>query len=295
MIKVNLNERQLKNIIKEAIKHTLKEIKQNNDNAFKIEDYIDLNSLSDEQLQSANTDLSIFLYGNGLGESIQIIDGKIKIYETSNNYTLPYEEVKEELKKKFKLDDWQIIDDIGANKVKLILVYSDIGNNSKILIEKMKLIGWYKSYITPSRLIRGIPFRAISFDPIYQESINELVRSWRFLYHISPIANKESISKNGLIPSSQNKKFDYPPKVHLLKPWHSDKQLLGVARQLYAADNSQSNDGTYCLFQVAINKIPEEVEFYFDPRYEDGVYTKQTIPSQAISKPYIFSIFNNKV
>ena len=111
------------------------------------------------------------------------------------------------------------------------------------------------------------------------------------MYHISPFVNKDSILKNGLIPTSRNNKFDYPPRVHLLMPSLSDNQLRNIARQLYDADNNPDNDGTYCLFQIDVNKLPIDIDFYFDGRYEKGVYTKQIIPRDAIKGCHQFNIF----
>lgn len=287
----------LKNIIKETIKDALTELNQDNDNknVFKIEDYWDLDSYSHEQLKSIFTDLSIFIYGNNFGEPLQIDDKGIKIYESTIDNTLPYEEVKKELKRDFYFQDWQIKEQRGANDIKLILLLADIGENVKIIIEKMKLMGWSKSYITPPSIINGMPMKAISFDPIYQDSIKDIIKRWRFLYHISPAINKDSILKKGLLPFSKNGKFDYPPRVHLLKPSLSDSQLRSIARQLYDSDNSPDNNGTYCLFQIDVNKLPDEIDFFFDPRFEKGVYTKQEIPKESINGCHTFNIFNNNL
>lgn len=72
----------LKKIIYESVKSALNNFKlnENSDNAFRIEDYWDINSFSEEQLQSINTDLSIFVYGNNFGEPMQIDNGKLKVY-----------------------------------------------------------------------------------------------------------------------------------------------------------------------------------------------------------------------
>lgn len=156
-------------------------------------------------------------------------------------------------------------------------------------------MGWSKSYVTPVGIYKGVPCRAISFDPIFQKSIQDIIRGWRFLYHISPIANKDSILKNGLIPSSKNNRFDYTPRIYLLKPILSDDKLRWIATELYSADNSSNNNGTYCLFLIVVNKIPQDVDFFFGPRYENGIYTKQSIPSSAINGCHTFNIFNNNL
>lgn len=160
-----------------SVKSVLNNFKlnENTDNAFKIEDYWDINSFSKEQLQSINTDLSIFVYGNNFGEPMQIDNGKLKVYESSTKeFTLPYKEVKEELKKVFHFYNWQIVEENKANNIILILLYSDIGNNNEIIIEKMKLMGWSKLHKTQLGIYKGIPCSAISFVPIYQVSIKNI-------------------------------------------------------------------------------------------------------------------------
>lgn len=73
----------LKKIIYESVKSALNNLKlnENSDNAFRIEASSDINSFSKEQLQSINTDLSIFVYGNNFGEPIQMDNGKLKVYD----------------------------------------------------------------------------------------------------------------------------------------------------------------------------------------------------------------------
>lgn len=44
---------------------------------FKIEDYWNLSSLTNGQIDSLNTDLSVFIHGNGYGDVLQYIDGSI--------------------------------------------------------------------------------------------------------------------------------------------------------------------------------------------------------------------------
>lgn len=98
----------LRKIIKEAVKDALDELRQdeNDGEPFKIEDYWDLNSYSEEQIKSICTDLSVFIYGNNFGEPMQIVNGKLKIYESTTEYTLPYKDVKKELQKDFQFQDW---------------------------------------------------------------------------------------------------------------------------------------------------------------------------------------------
>lgn len=250
---------------------------------FKIEDYWNLSSLTNGQIDSLNTDLSVFIHGNGYGDVLQYIDGKPVISESYEKRTYTFDEVKKVLKSKFWFSDWQIREDDGENNVKLILLFSVINQNYVIIVKEMETLGWTKSYITDEIYVNGIPVIAISFDPLYQLSIKDTVRRWAFVLHASPSYNKESILQKGLIPSSQNSRFDYPPRVHLLKPTIPYTELKRICEVLSQTNNDPRNNGEYCLLQVDLSKVPEDIEFYFDPRYEYGIYSKKTIPSNAIT------------
>lgn len=260
-----------------------KYLEEEKNKSFNIEDFWDLSSLSDEQIQSLNTDLLVFVRGNAYGDKLQCVDNKIEVFESVEKYTCEYNEVKQELKTKFDFQDWQIKEEQGANNIKLILLFSPINQNPQIIIKEMEILGWSKSYITPIRIVKGVPVIAISFDPLYQPSIKDTVRQWVFLLHLSPFYNKESILRNGLFPSYQNSRFDYPPRLHFLKPTIPIAEFENIKKQLYQANTSPKNNGEYCLFKVDLSKVSENVEFYFDPRYEYGVYTKQPIPNNAIT------------
>jgi len=58
--------------------------------------------------------------------------------------------------------------------------------------------------------------------------------------------------------------------------------LLG--EQLYKSNKNLLNDGKYALLNVDTTKIPYKIDFFYDPRYEHGYYTKQKICKEAISQ-----------
>lgn len=59
--------------------------------------------------------------------------------------------------------------------------------------------------------------------------------------------------------------------------------LVIIGEQLSNVNKSPSNDGDYTLLSVSTNDIPDDIDFYKDPRYEHGFYTKQTIPPSALN------------
>lgn len=278
---------ELKKIIKEQVSKILQEHnvltkKQTETTSFRIEDLWNLSSLTKKQIQSLNTDLSVFVCGNNYGDALQYDNNRLKIFETVEKRTYTFEEVKKQLKSKLDFQDWQIKEQQGANNIKLVLLFSLINQNSQIVISEMEIMGWTKSYTTPTKIINGVPIVAISFDPLYQPSINSTVRQWDYLLHLSPLYNKENILKKGLIPFSKNTKFDYPPRLHFLKPTIPQMKLYEIGKQLCQANINSLNDGNYCLFRIDLSKVSKDIEFFFDPRYEYGIYTKQKIDNNAI-------------
>ena len=46
--------------------------------------------------------------------------------------------------------------------------------------------------------------------------------------------------------------------------------------------NKTLRDGHYALLRVTMANVPNDIEFYGDPRYQYGFFTKETIPPSAI-------------
>lgn len=287
--RLQLLEKHIRKIVNETLSNALKNKAKE---SLRIEDYWNLSKLTDKQWKKLNVDLSLFLCGKGIGEPLRFEDGKVKVTESFEKYTLPYNEVKIKLENELFFDDWQIIEQNGCNGIKVILLLSDIGKNLDIVIAKMKTLGWFKVAISPIANYNGIPVRAVSFDPMYQETIKDTVRKWRYLFHLSPLYNKESILQKGLIPTSQNLYFDYPPRVYLLKPTTSQVEMKNFAKELSRKNSNPNNNGNYCLFQADLDFVPSDIDFYFDPRYEYGVFTEQPLPRNAIQWLFTMNVNN---
>lgn len=46
--------------------------------------------------------------------------------------------------------------------------------------------------------------------------------------------------------------------------------------------NKNLHDGEYALLRISMNNVPSNVDFFGDPRFAYGYFTKQTIPPQAL-------------
>ena len=194
--------------------------------------------------------------------------------------------------KNLGLKDWQFSERQGANDVQLIMLLGDVGMNIDIITKAMETMGWFQSYITKPQNINGISVRCVAFDPTYQDKIKDEVRGeWNFLYHLTPSENIESILLNGIIPSSKNKLFHYPNRVYLLKPTVSHNEVVNLVKRLSSQSGKQNEQ--YALFQIDLNKTPKNVEFSYDPRYQNSVYTYQKIPKDAIVEYITIDLSDN--
>lgn len=228
-------------------------------------------------------------YDDGI---VRIVGGKV--IEESVSRTIPPNETMNIIRKRFLLEEWQIKVVYAANGIKILILLPNNVHAVNEIKAAMKMCGW--SFFCIQYLFeRGKMMVGLSFDPIYQDNISNIVRQQcdGFLYHWSPFCRYQSILESGLVPRSENSKFKYPARLHLLKGNVSDTIRKGIGRQLCKCNTSPENDGRYVLFNIDLSKIPPETEIYFDPRFEYGVYMKEPISPMAIGVEYGYN-FNTE-
>lgn len=265
--------------IKRIIKNVLYEIKNVKDNGFRIEDYFDLSKLTKDDIDSIDVDYSLRLI-RGFGNRVLYANKKLIAEEANRSYSI--EEVKNELIKDIGMQEWQIVQEQGANGIKLILLLIDNNINKDCVIAEMESLGWSESREEEGYLM-GKKFIAISFDPIFQDNIESEARRFKYLFHWTPSYNEESIMKYGLQPRSENNVFKYKNHVHLMKGNISINDMITLGERLSNINTDKRNTKLYTLVQVETSKIPTNVEIYYDPRYENGFYTNDTIPPNALT------------
>lgn len=284
---MKLNNRDVYKIIENVVREVL----QNTDRTYaSVSDVIDLDRIPFTQLRQINIDLRDILYGFRFEGGVAYDGDKLDINENAENKTEEPNNVKNELMGKFIFFDWQFIVTTTKNRVQLILVYADDGVNGDILCEKMKYMGWSISYSLKPKEKNGIVVRAIGFDPMYQEAIDDVKERWKVLYHLSPIYNEESIMENGLVPSTRDKFFKYPPRIYMLTPNIPMGELEKLASNLNKFEKNNENGGVFTIYRIKTNQIPDDVELFYDPRFNYGVYSTKPIPTSAIvGKKYIMA------
>jgi hypothetical protein len=147
------------------------------------------------------------------------------------------------------------------------------------IIRAMALCGYFCSFKdTETYKTRAF----LQFEPRHQNNANEEVRSMKYIYHVSPSYNKGKILKNGFTPTTKNALFDYPDRVYFFKQNTTEDDLLELTAYLCKYNKSLGNDNIYTIFVLDVSKIPEQVNFYLDGNYFNGIYSQDNIPPSAI-------------
>lgn len=199
--------------------------------------------------------------------------------------TYPIKKTVEYIKSYFNLRNLQIKTVPGENGVEQILVLApSAGDNIKIMEKAMNYFGYYLATPKPSenqRLSGG--FVWLQFEPKFIEDISsQLRKEEKYLYHITPSYNEAKIKKLGFSPRAKNSMFNYPNRVYFIRGSVNSDEIMSIGEQLCQANRSDGNDGTYTVFTVDVDRIPETVPFYFDSNYKYGVYTNHNIKPDTI-------------
>lgn len=280
----NTNHTTLKEIIRKHARQVIEELK--NKEQLEVDDYFDLSNLTENQWIELSIPLTMYV-------SCQPFDGTIFYNETTDDVFLnetatakkisrSFSYVRNYLMTNYGIAYWRIQQEKKINGMRMIVLIADIDSNIKILTKTMEGLGWFCSRISAPKNINGMDIRYVNFDPMYQKNVGDDIRSkWKYLYHLSPSENDESILEKGLIPSCKNKLLKYPDRIYLLKPTLPYDQVKRFAGILYL--QNPSCEGMYSIFKVYLDKVPNDVNFHLDPRSSDGIFTNSPIPSSAIS------------
>ena len=56
-------------------------------------------------------------------------------------------------------------------------------------------------------------------------------RKYKYLYHWTPLYNYDAISIEGLKPRSENRLFDYPDRLHLIKGNTPNEEFFNIGKR----------------------------------------------------------------
>lgn len=136
------------------------------------------------------------------------------------------------------------------------------------------------------------------FEPKNQKNEASNIRKSKYLYHITPIKNLKSIQENGFIPHSREQEMKgyvcYPERTFFL-PSVENKidnivMVERMALQLFnhIPGKTFKTPSEYAIFTIDMRKIPENIEMFYDPDSDYGIYVKENIPATCISDVEIY-------
>jgi len=287
MNKKNLYNKIMKSVSKE-VKKTLNEglpLEHYNDDYDEINYIFDLDELLDDEkaLKYYDKFPLRFLSAKVFGGPFMLNEGKIELLEKTPSRTYSIEEVTKVGRSLLGLEPGWIKTLIAANKIETCVLILDKFDNVNFIIEGMKAFGWTFSYDETTIMDQHV-FKSLHFDPMFQDVVNEEIKKCSLLKHWTPFYNFNSIMQNGLIPKSNNFIFSYPPKIHLIKGTADNYEIMNIGEQLCLANKDPRNNRHYVLLNINAKDLLDKIDFFYDPRYEWGYYTKQPIDKQYITK-----------
>lgn len=225
-----------------------------------------------------------------------------EIIESAKNASPKYietsKEVIESISKMFKLpNDFFLVDlpnhieNIHYNvlpsfwKCRLSLSIPAIKGHLDLIIAEMKRHGYYL-VATKTRDVETNPWFELVFNPIYQESIREMLNDKKaIVFHYSPDFNDETIEEHGLVPKDGKRIFKYKHRIYfvLSEAINSKKfrhMMRSITRQI--KDKKEDWSGHFTEYEFRVKSLPDDIEFYWDPNAAHSVYVTKPIAAKYI-------------
>ena len=244
-------------------------------------EWLNLDKVTKEQARKQFVNYRITVLNPGYGSPLFKYNDQY--INECKDYSIPLNEVKNVIVKKYNLADWQFEIKTAFNNIELSLVIPKKYTNEQFILEDMNHCGYFLSKHNDIS-IHNYPYVICQYEPYYQESVKNDVLAMKVIVHISPKYNNESIKKNGFIPQHKNKAFLYPDRVYYIKGTVSITDIQELGSMLYNVDKieNKNNTGEYIIYWIDTSKLPDNIDFYYDPNYEHGLFTYDSIPYSCI-------------
>lgn len=208
------------------------------------------------------------------------------------------DDVAEEVKRIFKLDDFQVVVEDPYNleipNIMMVAGPSDYNTISLIISNNSHNFELVNRYMEKQgyRLIRkftpyyedGTTFHVIVYTPVKRIDITgELAEMTDHLYHVSPSTNRKSLERSGIIPRERTGRLEdggiiYPPRVYMFTNFDNAEELKDELEQ-------QQYPETFDIYEVALTDISKSTEIYYDPLYgKNSVYVEKNIPASIMHR-----------
>ena len=263
MTKYILTVHEIKRIVKETIQEYIEKFRK---------EVFDLSKVTTEMAEKQFVDYATM-------EPVGFTVLNYNKIEEDVNYSRPLSEVRADMMAKYQWDPWQFVVTQISNNIEIALLIPDYNQNIPTIISDMNKNGYFKGY-ERSVLINNLPYKELRFEPLYQESERNTVINMGMIFHSTYKNNIPNILQNGLIPDSKNPKFTYPKRVYFSKFTSDIRKICDITVQF--ANVNHKNVLDYCIITIDTKKIPDNVDFYFGPIYENGIFTNDIIPTECI-------------
>lgn len=262
-MKYTLTENDIKRIVKETIQEYVENSRR---------EVFDLSQITPEMAAKQFVDYATM-------EPVGFTTLNYDKVEEEANSSRPLSEVKADMMAKYQWDPWQFTINKFANNIEIAVLIPNFGQNISTVISDMNKNGYFKGY-ERNVPICGLPYKELRFEPLYQESERNTVLNMGMIFHSTYKDNVPNILRNGLIPDSKNPKFTYPKRTYFSKFTFDIRHICDITEQLAKVNNKNVLD--YCIITIDTKKIPDNVDFYFDPIYENGIFTNDIVPAKCI-------------
>lgn len=151
------------------------------------------------------------------------------------------------------------------------------------IIKDTNTLGWFPSFMETEEYTGKWDKKyfkegeiKLRFEAKFDEEIVENIPP--ILYHITPTQNADKILNTGLVPKSRSKASYHPDRVYLSKDL---KDIENLGEMFYQKTGIKN----WTILKIETDMIPGDyLKLYTDPNYEQGYYTLNNIPPQAIEK-----------
>lgn len=153
-----------------------------------------------------------------------------------------------------------------------------------ILIKSFEFCGYYLSNEYWSTNTNEF---VTQFEPKYQDMSYNHNEIGNYIYHVTTPSFFQKIQKQGFIPKSRNKNYNYPPRCYFFTV--NDKALM----RWFMIESGKLKGGQDCvILTLDTSKIKNDVKFWMDKLFDSdiAVYTYDNIPFSAIVDAHTYTI-----
>ena len=209
----------------------------------------------------------------------------------------------QEITKSFRLSEWQFnVIELSEGDKMIAIIIPDLVDNIEIIKKVMSLYGYFLSQ--QKDYPHASDFKVLYFMPKFQEYINEQLKGFEYLWHVSPEKYKNRILEQGLLAKSDNILYEYPDRIYLIPLFGGDdceykdyddevkKYLTKLVRYIRGEKKIENK---WAFYRIHLNDIPN-VKFSIDytmDLFQDSLYTTDAIRPSAIE--YVDSVDLSKI